>query len=335
MPESRPSWLLDPEDASQLRYWTGSQWSDYQLNRPEGWGPSQAPIADARGGVAWWQTWWFIVPGLLLCLPVGLIGLWRRPGLSTPSRWLGTAVALVVLIAALTSEEPAPSDAPVVAPEPSAVEEGSEAPEPEPSAEEPEVDVPDLAGLKRAKAVRQLRELGLTVESVRRVPSGRSTGSVLRQSLATGTTVTAGSAIALVVAAPFPRVPDVVDVGVARAKRLIRQNGFGVTTLKEVTESAADRTILRQTPSAGQRARPGSRVQLVVADFLTPPEPEPAEPPAEDCTTGYDPCLPPLSDYDCAGGSGDGPGYAYGPVYITGSDPYDLDRDGDGVACEI
>lgn len=23
-----------------------------------------------------------------------------------------------------------------------------------------------------------------------------------------------------------------------------------------------------------------------------------------------------------------------GPVYITGSDPYDLDRDGDGVACE-
>lgn len=52
------------------------------------------------------------------------------------------------------------------------------------------------------------------------------------------------------------------------------------------------------------------------------------------CTPGYSPCLPPMSDYDCAGGSGNGPGYANGPIYVTGSDPYDLDRDGDGVACE-
>lgn len=52
------------------------------------------------------------------------------------------------------------------------------------------------------------------------------------------------------------------------------------------------------------------------------------------CTPGYRPCLPPMSDYDCAGGSGNGPGYAHGPIYVTGSDPYDLDSDGDGVACE-
>jgi hypothetical protein len=39
------------------------------------------------------------------------------------------------------------------------------------------------------------------------------------------------------------------------------------------------------------------------------------------------------SDYDCAGGSGDGPEYA-GPVEVVGSDPYGLDRDGDGFACE-
>ena len=34
-----------------------------------------------------------------------------------------------------------------------------------------------------------------------------------------------------------------------------------------------------------------------------------------------------------AGGSGNGPKYT-GPVRVTGSDPYDLDRDGDGVGCE-
>lgn len=52
------------------------------------------------------------------------------------------------------------------------------------------------------------------------------------------------------------------------------------------------------------------------------------------CTPGYSPCLPPASDYDCAGGGGNGPAYANGPIYVTGSDPYDLDSDGDGVACE-
>lgn len=45
-------------------------------------------------------------------------------------------------------------------------------------------------------------------------------------------------------------------------------------------------------------------------------------------------CLSPnSSDYDCAGGSGDGPDYT-GYVEVIGDDHYDLDRDGDGIACE-
>ena len=55
---------------------------------------------------------------------------------------------------------------------------------------------------------------------------------------------------------------------------------------------------------------------------------------AADCTPGYSPCLSYASDYDCAGGSGNGPEYVYGSVRVTGSDPYDLDRDGDGVGCD-
>jgi hypothetical protein len=58
--------------------------------------------------------------------------------------------------------------------------------------------------------------------------------------------------------------------------------------------------------------------------------PKPAT--AKDCTPGYKPCLPPMSDYDCKGGQGDGPGYT-DRVEVTGSDPYDLDRDGDGFGC--
>jgi hypothetical protein len=52
------------------------------------------------------------------------------------------------------------------------------------------------------------------------------------------------------------------------------------------------------------------------------------------CTPGYSPCLPPDSDYDCDNGSGDGPSYT-GQVSVTGPDPYDLDADGDGIACDF
>jgi hypothetical protein len=56
------------------------------------------------------------------------------------------------------------------------------------------------------------------------------------------------------------------------------------------------------------------------------------------CTSGYSPCLVYHggADYDCAGGSGDGPYYTEpGVVYtVSGSDPYGLDADNDGRGCE-
>jgi hypothetical protein len=39
-------------------------------------------------------------------------------------------------------------------------------------------------------------------------------------------------------------------------------------------------------------------------------------------------------DYDCYGGTGNGPNYVRGPVQVGWNDPYDLDRDGDGIGCE-
>lgn len=45
-------------------------------------------------------------------------------------------------------------------------------------------------------------------------------------------------------------------------------------------------------------------------------------------------CVPVASDVDCAGGSGDGPKYLSGSARVVGSDIYDLDRDGNGIACD-
>ena len=54
-----------------------------------------------------------------------------------------------------------------------------------------------------------------------------------------------------------------------------------------------------------------------------------------DCHPSYaGACLDPsVSDYDCAGGGGNGPAFT-GRVRVVGHDEYDLDPNGDGVGCE-
>jgi hypothetical protein len=56
----------------------------------------------------------------------------------------------------------------------------------------------------------------------------------------------------------------------------------------------------------------------------------------QSCHPSYkDACLKPnVSDYDCAGGTGNGPYYVNGPIRVIGSDPYRLDADRNGVGCE-
>jgi endonuclease YncB( thermonuclease family) len=66
----------------------------------------------------------------------------------------------------------------------------------------------------------------------------------------------------------------------------------------------------------------------------TPTTPKTTQPSAN-CHPSYaGACLDPsASDYDCAGGSGNGPKYT-GPVRVVGPDVFRLDADGDGFACE-
>lgn len=68
------------------------------------------------------------------------------------------------------------------------------------------------------------------------------------------------------------------------------------------------------------------------------PVPAPVVAPApapSSCDPNYSgQCVPIASDVDCAGGSGNGPAYTPGPVRVIGSDVYDLDRDGDKIACD-
>ncbi len=68
----------------------------------------------------------------------------------------------------------------------------------------------------------------------------------------------------------------------------------------------------------------------------TPQAPQPlADLGSPGCHPSYSgACVPIASDVDCAGGTGNGPEYVAGPLVVPGEDPYGLDDDGDGIACE-
>jgi len=70
-----------------------------------------------------------------------------------------------------------------------------------------------------------------------------------------------------------------------------------------------------------------------VSEYVAP-APKPIA--GSDCHPSYEgACLKKdASDYDCAGGSGNGPYYVRGPIKVVGPDVFDLDRDGDGIACD-
>ncbi len=139
---------------------------------------------------------------------------------------------------------------------------------------------------------------------------------------------------------PDPAVPGARGQSLSAAKRAIRSKGLRIAPIKYEYSQAPSGTVLRQDPPPGVEVPVGTRVTLVVSMGPSPAPPTteapPPPPPEPACDPNYQgACLDPDSpDYDCAGGSGNGPDYVSGPVYIVGSDPHGLDSDGDGVGCE-
>jgi len=186
--------------------------------------------------------------------------------------------------------------------------------------------VPDVVGKSVDVATAELEDAGFVVRVETMVTNLARKGTVMLTAPFPGSSVEVGDTVTLTVAKPLPKVPKVVGKTIANAKRALKNAGFEVGKVTQQTSSKKKGTVISQSPDAGTSARPGRSVSLVTAK----PAPQPS---SNNCTPGYSPCLPPASDYDCAGGSGDGPAYT-GFVRVTGSDPYGLDADGDGVGCE-
>ena len=120
----------------------------------------------------------------------------------------------------------------------------------------------------------------------------------------------------------------VKDNWLPKGEREQRTAGIdGVRTLTYAVTLVDGRETSRKLLKSEVTRKPVAEV-IAVGTYETPDNDD------DSCAPGYDPCVPVAEDVDCAGGSGNGPAFVDGPIKVTGSDPYDLDRDGDGTACD-
>lgn len=105
----------------------------------------------------------------------------------------------------------------------------------------------------------------------------------------------------------------------------------GVEGVKTITHTIQlnDGVETGRTSSEAITRQPVTEV-TAIGTYVTPA----AVATGSNCNVNYSGCVPNDSDVDCAGGSGNGPSYVTGPIRVTGTDVYGLDRDGNGVGCE-
>jgi hypothetical protein len=136
-------------------------------------------------------------------------------------------------------------------------------------------------------------------------------------------------------------VPRLIGLRLARAKDSLADRGLTAKVTYKSTARYPAGTVVSQSRQAGAGVLPDTTITLVVAKApppppsTAPPTPPPTAPP-QNCHPSYEgECLKVgIGDYDCAGGSGNGPNYVEGTVRVVGPDEFDLDRDGDGLGCE-
>jgi PASTA domain len=142
--------------------------------------------------------------------------------------------------------------------------------------------------------------------------------------------------------APRVTVPKLTGLRLASAKTVLAGRGLRWRVSYRSTARFPAGTVIAQSRERGSGVSPDTAIGLVVAK-APPPPPTTAPPPpptTRPAPNNCDPAYPGvclhdgIGDYDCQGGSGNGPNYVTGPVRVRPPDPFGLDSDGDGIGCE-
>jgi hypothetical protein len=136
--------------------------------------------------------------------------------------------------------------------------------------------VPNVVGSTESAANSALVAVGLVKGAVTSTPVGATTvndAKVKAQSVAAGTVVNEGTAVALTLFAA-PTVPDVLGDDEETAEAALVAAGLVKGTVTTSTDGATelnDETVKSTTPAAGVKANTGSAVALTLFDYVAPP----------------------------------------------------------------
>lgn len=139
-------------------------------------------------------------------------------------------------------------------------------------------EVPDLRGVRGEEAVTQLAALDLRGRMLDDVADALvQPGEVAWQSPAAGTSLPAGAIVRLAVSGGVPRVsvPDLVELDLELARRVLDAAGLRVGTVDSTADLAEPGTVLRIRPGEGTAIGRGAAIDLTVsrgiADLRMPP----------------------------------------------------------------
>jgi beta-lactam-binding protein with PASTA domain len=136
------------------------------------------------------------------------------------------------------------------------------------SAGQRQLEVPPVVGLTQTLAQEAIEKAGLEVGEIRERESQSARGAVLETYPPGGQAVSLSTKIDIVVSSGPPAVetPDVVGQSYATARTLLEQVGLrvGDVTVDSLSTSIPS-TVISQTPAAGSRVIPGSRISLTIA----------------------------------------------------------------------
>ncbi len=313
MPDMPQGWYADPHQLAQQRWWDGAQWSEHTT--PLGQAPAAA-VAEAPTAKSSQLKTWLIVGGVILAITlltrslgvlmmfaglflffVAIYGIVRGSAKFFRVRSRGAALAALG-IALVLMFAGSGANAALGGPGSSSSEVGSSGASVEPK---------PFAATSTAKPTPTPTPKPTTFEEV-----AESTAIPFERTAVDDPNIDVGQA-------------PITTVGTDGTKVTTYKVTYvdGVEVSRDVVREAVTVAPVNEVTSNGTRQPP------------PPPAPVPLVQPAAECHGSYaGVCVPIASDVDCEGGSGDGPAYVRGPLRVVGEDVYDLDRDGDGIACD-